>query len=186
MLKKYILSLSIISVIFFQGCSSDGDKSSNPNEMVSTKEYILTGVDKKQYVVKKEGTGFILKDADDKIIIFDIFATWCPPCRAAAPHLTSLQEKYKDDLVIIGVTIEDGIDNLKLQEFIDTYGAKYAIVNSEQNRHLVNELVKELELGVRFPIPTMAMYKNAKLINYYVGATEEEFIDSDIRNALGN
>jgi len=32
----------------------------------------------------------------------------------------------------------------------------------------------------------MAMYKNGKLINHYVGATEEEFIDSDIRNALGN
>ncbi len=185
MFKKYILVISVISAILFQGCSSNEDKKSSANEMIAAKEYVLTGVDKKQYVVKKDGKGFKLEGAEGKIIIFDIFATWCPPCRAAASHLSSLQEKYKDELIIIGITIEDKIADAKLQEFADTYGAKYLLVNSDQNRRLVNELVLELELGERFPIPTMAMYKDAKLINYYVGATEEEFIDSDIRNALG-
>ena len=185
MFKKYILSILVISTILFQGCSSNEDKKSSANEMIAAKEYVLTGVDKKQYVIKKEGKGFKLEGADGKIIILDIFATWCPPCRAAASHLSSLQEKYKDELIIIGITIEDNIQDAKLQEFAETYGAKYTIVNSDQNRRLVNELVKELELGERFPIPTMAMYKDAKLVNYYVGATEEEFIDSDIRNALG-
>lgn len=186
MFKKYILVISVISVILFQGCSGNEDKTSSANEMIAAKEYVLTGLDKKQYIVKKDGKGFRLDGADGKIVIFDIFATWCPPCRAAASHLSSLQEKYKDDLIIIGITIEDKIADAKLQEFADTYGAKYILVNSDQNRRLVNELVLELELGERFPIPTMAMYKDAKLINYYVGATEEEFIDSDIRNALGN
>jgi len=185
MFKKYILSLLVISTILFQGCSSNEDKENSANEMIAAKEYVLTGTDKKQYVAKKDGKGFRLDGADGKIVIFDIFATWCPPCRAAASHLTSLQEKYKDELIIIGITIEDNIQDAKLQEFADTYGAKYILVNSDQNRRLVNELVKELELGERFPIPTMAMYKDAKLINYYVGATEEEFIESDIKNALG-
>ncbi|MDY0123786.1 TlpA disulfide reductase family protein [Sulfurimonas sp.] len=185
MFKKYILVISVISAILFQGCSSNEDKKSSANEMIAAKEYVLSGLDKKQYIVKKEGNGFKLEGADGKIVIFDIFATWCPPCRAAASHLSSLQEKYKDDLVIVGITIEDKIADAKLQEFANTYGAKYILVNSDQNRRLVNELVQELELGERFPIPTMAMYRDAKLINYYVGATEEEFIDSDIRNALG-
>ncbi|HEY9204108.1 MAG TPA: TlpA disulfide reductase family protein [Sulfurimonas sp.] len=185
MFKKYILVISVISAILFQGCSSNEDKKSSANEMIAAKEYVLSGLDKKQYIVKKEGNGFKLEGADGKIVIFDIFATWCPPCRAAASHLSSLQEKYKDDLVIVGITIEDKIEDAKLQEFANTYGAKYILVNSDQNRRLVNELVQELELGERFPIPTMAMYRDAKLINYYVGATEEEFIDSDIRNALG-
>lgn len=186
MFKKYILVISVISAILFQGCSNNEDKKSSANEMIAAKEYVLTGLDKKQYIVKKDGKGFRLDGAESKIVIFDIYATWCPPCRAAASHLSSLQEKYKDNLIIIGITIEDNIADAKLQEFAQTYGAKYLLVNSDQNRRLVNELVLELELGERFPIPTMAMYKDAKLINYYVGATEEEFIDSDIRNALGN
>ncbi|MGE4419032.1 MAG: TlpA family protein disulfide reductase [Sulfurimonas sp.] len=187
MFKKYILSLSIVSAVLFQGCSSNNEEKKNSvNSMVSAKEYVLTGIDQKQYVVKKEGKGFVLEGAKDKVVIFDIFATWCPPCRAAATHLSSLQEKYKDDLIIIGITIEDKIQNSKLQEFAKTYNANYILVNSDQNRRLSDEIVKELELGERYPIPTMAMYKNGTLINHYVGATQEEFIDSDIRNALGN
>lgn len=183
MFKKYVFLLSILSGLLFTGCS-DSEKS-DVNDMISANQYVLTALDKKEYVVKKESQGFVLEGAQGKIVIFDIFATWCPPCRAAAPHLSSLMEKYKDDLVILGITIEDGIEDAKLQEFAKTYGAKYTLVNSAQNRRLTTALVKELELGDRFPIPTMAMYKDGKLINYYVGATEEEFIDSDIRNALG-
>ncbi|MCK4974749.1 MAG: TlpA family protein disulfide reductase, partial [Sulfurimonas sp.] len=87
--------------------------------------------------------------------------------------------------IIIGITIEDGILNAKLQEFKEEYGAEYVIVNSNQNRPLCDAITTELKLGDRYPIPTMAMYRDGKLINYFVGATEEEFIDSDIKRALG-
>ena len=184
MFKKSILTLSIIATLLFQGCSEDKTKK-DANSMIATSEYVLTDLNNKQYVVKKVDQGFILDGAEDKIVIFDIFATWCPPCRGAAQHLSSLQEKYKDDLIIIGITIEEDIANEKLVEFSTTYNANYTLVNSDQNRRLSNAIVKELELGERYPIPTLAMYKDAKLINHYVGATEEEFIDSDIRNALG-
>ena len=185
MIKKYTIYLAILLGVLFQGCSNNKEKSNNANDMISTKEYVLDGIDKKHYTVKKQGDGFSLEGAKDKVIIFDIFATWCPPCRAAATHLSSLQEKYKDDLVVIGITIEDNISDEKLKEFADTYKAKYALVNSKQNRLLSNDIVKELNLGERYPIPLMVLYKDGKLINYFVGATQEEFIDSDIRNALG-
>jgi len=182
MFKKYLFLIAILSGFLFLGCSDS--KKSDANDMISANQYVLTSLDKKEYVVKKEAQGFVLKGAEGKIVIFDIFATWCPPCRAAAPHLSSLLEKYKDDLVITGITKEDGIEDAKLQELANTYGAKYTLVNSAQNRSLTNALVKELELGDRLPIPTVAMYKDGKLINHDVGATEEEFIESDIRNAL--
>lgn len=187
MFKKSILTLSLLTALLFQGCSEDKTTKdvNSVNAMIATNEYVLTDLQNNQHVVKKVDDGFILVGSEDKIVIFDIFATWCPPCRGAAQHLSSLQEKYKDDLVIVGITIEDGIANEKLVEFAETYNAEYLLVNSDQNRRLTNAIVKELELGERFPIPTLAMYKDAKLLNHYVGATEEEFIDSDIRNALG-
>lgn len=183
MLKKSILFISLISILIFQGCSSDEDSSAN--DMVSKVEYTLTALDKKQYIVKKDGDGFILNGAEGKIVIFDIFATWCPPCRAAASHLTSLQKKYKDDLIIIGLTIEDKISNEELLEFRKEYKADYILTNSPQSRRLINAIATQLEMGERYPIPLMAMYKDGELINHYVGATEEEFIDSDIRKTLG-
>jgi len=45
-------------------------------------------------------------------------------------------------------------------------------------------MAKMLQLGERFPIPMMAMYKDGELIQHYIGAVEEEFIESDIKQAL--
>jgi len=55
--------------------------------MVASNEYVLTAINNTQYIVKKEANGFIVENTKGKVIIFDIFATWCPPCKAEATHL---------------------------------------------------------------------------------------------------
>jgi len=186
MMKTSILLALLTFSLFFQACSNE-DKSNNhkANNMLATNEYVLSDLNNTQLIAQKKNAGFSLDNAEGKVIIFDIFATWCPPCRAAASHLSSLQEKYKDNLVIIGITIENDIANEKLLEFRKMYNANYTLVNSKENRRLVNDIAKSLEVGERFPIPLMAMYLDGKLINHYVGAIEEEFIESDIKRALG-
>lgn len=183
MFKKSLLPALFTTIFLLQGCSSD--KAEEANSMIAANEYVLTALDNKQYTVKKQASDFILENAKGKVVIFDIFATWCPPCRAAATHLSSLQEKYKDDLIIIGVSIEDDITNAKLLEFRKEYDANYTLVNSAQNRILADKIVKELNLGERYPIPIMALYIDGKYINHYIGSIEEEFIESDIKKALG-
>ena len=190
MFKKSINTILLVSTLLFLGCSNNNDNKEaddmiSANEMVSTNEYVLTGLDNKQYIVKKEESGFLLKEAKGKVVVFDIFATWCPPCRGAATHLTSLQKKYKDDLIIIGITIEDSIPNSKLEEFREKYNANYTLVNSDQNRRLADTIVNELKLGDRYPIPIMALYKDGKYINHFIGSIEEELIENDIKLALG-
>ena len=187
MLKKTVLAIIITIAMFSQGCSDEKELTSKieeANSMLANNEFVLTSTDNKQYVITKTTTGLSLQKNKDKIVIFDIFATWCPPCRATAPILSNLQKKYKDDIVVIGVTVEDGILNSKLEDFKKNNSANYTLVNSDTNRALINEIAQSLNLGERFPIPLMAIYKNGKLINHYVGATEEEFIEHDIKMAL--
>jgi len=183
MFKQSILLILLAFMLTFQACSKD--KTQDANAMISADEYVLTGLDKKQYKVTKEMDGFLLENSKGKVLIFDIFATWCPPCQASASHISSLQKKYKDDVVVIGLNIEDHIPNAKLEEFRKTYGADYILVNSEKNRLLADAIVHELQLGDRYPIPIMAIYKDGKLIKHYIGLVQEEFVESDIKNALG-
>jgi len=187
MFKKSITTILFTSTLLFLGCSNNEkqDATKEANSMLSTNEYVLTALDNKQFIVKKEDSGFSLKNAKGKVVIFDIFATWCPPCRGAATHLSSLQEKYKDNLIIIGITIEESIPNSKLLEFREKYNANYVLVNSNQNRRLADTIVRELKLGDRYPIPIMALYKDGKYINHFIGAIEEELIENDIKLALG-
>jgi len=183
MFKKSLI-ITIFLTLFIQGCSNN-HKKENANEMISTNEYVLTTLQKTQKVVKKNANGFILEGAKGKVVMFDIFATWCPPCQAEARHLSSLQKKYKNNLVVIGLTVENMVPDAKLKKFAKEHDATYTLVNSDENKKLISAIATELKLGNNFPIPLMVMYKDGKLITHYIGATQEEFIDSDIKRALG-
>jgi len=185
-MSKFSFLVSIIAIsLLFSACSNDESTSDEANSILSTNEFLLTELDKTQYTVKKSTTGFTVKEASGKVIVLDVFATWCPPCQAEASHLASLQEKYKDSLLILGITIEDNIKNQELQAFRKKYNANYALVNSRENSRLIDAIAQKLKIGSNFGIPLMVMYKDGELINFYQGAVEEEFIESDIKKALG-
>lgn len=193
MLKKSILPIALVTTLLFQGCNSE-DKNKQEEVIKQTKttevkkaenERQLTTLDHGNFTIIKDNKNFKLKNADGKVVIYDIFATWCPPCRASAAHLSSLQEKYKDDLIIIGLSVEDNISDEKLLTFKNQNNAQYALVNSDNNRFVADEIVFSLGLGERYPIPLLAMYKDGKYINHFVGMTQEELIESDIKQALG-
>lgn len=50
---------------------------------------------------------------EGKVILINFWATWCGPCKIEIPHLIELQEQYKDDLVILGVSVDDTAEKMK-------------------------------------------------------------------------
>jgi len=54
------------------------------------------------------GESVLLSQAKGKsVVIVEFWATWCPPCRESAPHLSALQAKHKArGLVVVGLTKE--------------------------------------------------------------------------------
>ncbi len=63
-----------------------------------------------------------LADFAGKVVIVDVWGTWCPPCRMEVPHFVALQKKFADaGLVIVGLNSEGVPDRLqaiqKVQDF---------------------------------------------------------------------
>ena len=55
-----------------------------------------------------EGKPQSLKQFENKIIVLNFWATWCPPCREEMPELSKMQDQYKNqNLVIIGLSTDD-------------------------------------------------------------------------------
>lgn len=179
---KYI-AIAISTLLLLNGCE-DKTQKENLNSLVSKNTYELKDLQGAKFSVTKTGNNFDVKGLENKIVIFDIFATWCPPCRSAASNLASLQKKYKDDIKIIGILIEENKNNAYVQNFVDKYGADYSISNSKDNQKLSRAIAGSIGIGQGFGIPLMVMYYNGKYINHYGGIVPEEMIESDIKLAL--
>lgn len=55
-----------------------------------------------------DGTVTKVADRKGKVLLLNLWATWCGPCRAEMPHLVEMQEKYRaQDFQIIGLNVGD-------------------------------------------------------------------------------
>ena len=64
-----------------------------------------------------------------KVTIVNFWATWCAPCRAEIPDLVALQEKYRDQLQIIGIS-QDETGPEVVRQFAAEHRINYPIVMS--------------------------------------------------------
>jgi tetratricopeptide (TPR) repeat protein len=59
------------------------------------------------HLATAQGEDISLASLKGKIAVFDFWATWCPPCRAALPDLKDLVKRYPPDrFVLISVSVD--------------------------------------------------------------------------------
>ncbi|MCW8932919.1 MAG: TlpA family protein disulfide reductase [Gammaproteobacteria bacterium] len=63
---------------------------------------------------------------NNKVVLLNFWATWCPPCRREMPDFIEVYDQYKDkNFVVIGVGIDD---EKKIAKFIEHIGVNYPIL----------------------------------------------------------
>lgn len=66
------------------------------------------------YTIKDmNGVDVKLSSFKGKVIVMNFWATWCGPCKAEIPSLVALQKQYADDVVVLGVSVDDPVEKLK-------------------------------------------------------------------------
>ncbi len=76
-----------------------------------------------------DGSSFRLSDYKDKVVVLDLWATWCGPCRLEVPHLVEMRNEYADKNVeVIGLTTESPqTDADKVRDFAKEFKINYRL-----------------------------------------------------------
>ncbi len=173
----FLTAFLVISINVF-GCSNENDNQpGNENE-----NYNLPQESKKApefTLVSTEGKKINLADYKGKVVILDFWATWCGPCRRGVPDLVSLQKKYSDKVVVIGISLDDERTKHEVQPFMSDYGINYPIVYG------TSEVV--MQYGNIRAIPTSFIIdQKGNIVDKYVGLVEKEIYQSRIESLLGS
>ena len=181
---KNILIFSLLITFIFTGC----DKKESIDENVvatvktqTTKTFKLANMDGTYITVTNNKEDWKFEGLENKIVLLNFFASWCPPCKAEIPHLIKLYEKHKNDFVVLGVSVDQEISKEQMAEFMEQYHINYPVTFGTENFYLANGV------GGVSSIPAMFMFdKSGKMVRKYVGAVHEEILESDINKFKGN
>lgn len=55
-----------------------------------------------------EGNRKTLADFKGKVVLIDVWATWCPPCRKSLPEVAELQRAGGDRYVVLPISVDRG------------------------------------------------------------------------------
>ncbi len=182
---KTLAFLSILSLLFFAGCSSEDkpfeeDKKDKIEAKKSNEKTIkLQTIGNKPITILKSENNLKVKEYPNKVILLNFFATWCPPCKAEIPNLVELQEKLSKDFQVISVLLEKDKTNEEIKNFASEFNINFDITNSKENYTLADKI------GEVKSIPTMFLLdKEGNIFQKYVGIVPNEMLELDINKAL--
>jgi thiol-disulfide isomerase/thioredoxin len=115
-------------------------------------------------------------DYDNKVLILDFWATWCPPCKKEVPGFIELQKKYADKgLVIVGFSFDH--DPVAHDIWIKEQNVNYLSIfmETEAGKAVVDQFAKQVgEISV---IPTtLVIDRKGTIVYSHVGyGSPEDF-----------
>lgn len=81
------------------------------------------------------GTTVQLADFEGSVVLLNVWATWCPPCRRELPELQQLHERLADQgLRVIAVSIDDAAAETVVTRFVGDLGLTFTILRDPENR----------------------------------------------------
>lgn len=75
-----------------------------------------------------DGTKFKISDKKGKVLLLNIWGTWCGPCREEMPHLVELQSRYgSQGFEVVGLNIGDGSGQPEPNDLIKSFAERMKV-----------------------------------------------------------
>ncbi len=106
-------------------------------EIIHFAEKVLQDVQSNKY-----GNTVSKTDFQGKVLIADIWGTWCPPCREEISLFIELKEKFAGQMDIVGINYERVDEEKeaisKIKDFIEEYQMNYnCVIGDEETKQQI-------------------------------------------------
>ncbi|HEV2837574.1 MAG TPA: TlpA disulfide reductase family protein [Pyrinomonadaceae bacterium] len=124
----------------------------------STRDRPIKGLDNKN---------FRISDFEGKVVVINLWASWCGPCRREVPEYEKVRKAYIDrNVVFIGLTTEDPrYESERVQKFVRDVGFSFRLGYADR------ELARALTNGRRAIPQTMVIDLEGRIIHHWDGYT---------------
>jgi thiol-disulfide isomerase/thioredoxin len=134
-----------------------------------------------------DGGKVSLAEFKGKVVLVDFWATWCPPCVAAIPRLTALEDRYKaKGFEILGINVDALHKDVKdsratladVRHFLVEHGVKWTnVLNGARENDAVDAY------GVEEIPASFLVSRDGKVLAFDLS---DEELDRAVAKALGD
>lgn len=196
------LFILIIGIIFISSCNKDAvdkksseklnekkdaitEQKSTENKQVSDskkdmKLFKIEKVDKSSgkkvapnFTWSENGKEMSLKDMKGKVVLVNLWATWCGPCVKEMPDLSAISEDLKDkDFKMLGVNVFQQNGSKKVEDFLSSNPVSYTVLDG--NQEVVDALGEADGTPIEAVPTTFLIDKNGKIVETIIGGRNKE------------
>lgn len=115
------------------------------------------------------------RDPAAKLVLINVWATWCGPCREEMPALVKLRhEEEANGVKVVLVSADFDVPTGKLVEFLDGHDVDFpTYLKTEKDA----DFIAALEPAWSGAIPATFVYSKGELVDFWEGkATYETFV----------
>lgn len=168
--RRVAISL-LPALLCLAACSQPGANNSEPTPVLSeapTTTFPMPPVGSASNVAigwtLADGTRANLSEQRGKVVVLDLYATWCEPCRQSIPHLIGLHERYEaKGLSLVGLNVGGPDDRVKVAGFAAEFHISYPLGFPDKS-------LTDLFLSDDKSIPqTFVFDREGRLIKRYIG-----------------
>jgi thiol-disulfide isomerase/thioredoxin len=179
MLRKLLFLVFLIFTSAMLGCNDSTPKSEiTKNNLLAAAKIDMDNNAAPDFTLYTlNGEEVKLSDYLGKVVILDFWATWCAPCRKGIPDLVSIQNEYKEDLVVIGISLDQPATQDELVPFIESYGINYPVV-------LGNIEVSAVYGNIQAIPTSFIIDQEGNIINKHIGLVPKSTLVEEINSLL--
>ena len=131
-------------VLLLAGCGSSSDSASSADSGFVAGDGSIVVLPESQRVPAPalvgetlDGGTFRLADHLGEVVVLNVWASWCAPCRAEAPGLAALSAEYADQGVqFVGLDTRDS--DVSARSFVEKFGITYPnVIDSDGQLQLL-------------------------------------------------